>query len=59
MLWSLQIRGACIVWNVYLSGTCILGNVHQTCNLVNVYFRKHVSYGACRFVERVFYGTCI
>jgi hypothetical protein len=41
-------------WYVYLSGTCILGNVQQTCNLVNVYFRKHVCYGACRFVERVF-----
>jgi hypothetical protein len=28
MLWSMQIRGACILWNVYLSGTCIVGNVY-------------------------------
>jgi hypothetical protein len=48
-------------WNVYIIELAAA----NVCSLVNVYFRKHVCYGACRFVEHVFEwnvylsGTCI
>jgi hypothetical protein len=53
------IQGTCILVERVIEGTCILGNVQQTCSLVNVYFRKHVCYGACSSWNVYLSGTCI